>query len=65
MEKGKNMITKTYNFDPNVSIIELFDFINKFKSILIHLDYPTNSNLPSLTIKFDPKYQTEIDSILK
>ena len=56
-------ITNTYNFDPNISIHTLFEFINKFDSKLIDLTY--TSNLPQLTIKFDIKHQPEIESILR
>ena len=56
-------IIKTYNFDPNVSINTLFEFINKFDSKLIDLTY--TSNLPQLTIEFDIKHQPEIESILR
>jgi hypothetical protein len=45
------MITHTMDFDPNISVFELFKTLNFFGATLISLNEQPNLPLPSVTIE--------------
>lgn len=46
-------ITKTFDFDPNISVSDLFKFLTQNNLTLISLNQQPNLPLPSITISFD------------
>lgn len=56
-------ITKTFDFDPNITINQLLDFLKSNNSTLISLNPQPSLPLPSITIKFPIKNLSTINSI--
>lgn len=59
------MFIKSYDFDPNITILELIEFVQQHNVILINLDLQLDLPVPSITLSIpDLDTLNKIDEIL-